>query len=673
MKKVFFGLVLLTVALPSQGRIITVDDDGPADFNDIQSAIDDASNGDVVVVNPGMYTGPGNDDIRFMGKAITVQSIDPNDPAIVAGTVIDCGGMSRPGITFRYGEGPGSFLAGLTVTNCHARRFATVYCNGSSPTIANCMFRDNSGAESGGIYCSTNASPTIVNCIFSENHATRGGAIRSRNSSPSLIGCIFTRNSALGSGGAVDNSERSSVNMTNCVFAGNSGGQYGGGIYDYGSDANLVNCTFSGNFAQDGNAVSNNSYAGHPSSVQMTNCVLWDGGNEIYDDGGSTVTITYSDIQGGYVGEGNIDADPCFAFFGDYHLLAGSLCIDAGTNTPLGGLPTTDIDGNPRPLDGDGDGNSIADMGAYEYNPNSPSIAVSAWYSSYIEGFTSPSQTLLIRNSGAGTLHWQIREDCNWLEVSPAAGVSSGQTDQVVVTVDGSSLSPGHYRTALQIVDHNAANNPVPVFVSLYVGHTLDVPADYNTIQAAIDAAEDYDSVVIAAGRYTGDGNRDLDFKGKPIAVRSTDPADPNLVAATIIDCNGTNDDPHRGFHFHNDEDANSIVGGLTITNGYAPWYETCLPEWPYWPPCWVEGYPGGGIYCEPTSGWYEPGPGPTIRNCIVTGNTTIGDGAGGGIFGCSGPIVNCAITDNSAPYGGGLAVCSILAPSEGETLERVC
>lgn len=94
---------------------------------------------------------------------------------------------------------------------------------------------------------------------------------------------------------------------------------------------------------------------------------------------------------------------------------------------------------------------------------------------------------------------------------------------------------------------------------------TIHVPADQPTIQAGIDAASDGDTVLIAPGTYTGDGNRDIDFKGKSIVVKSE--VGPEQ---TIIDCQGTVEEPHRAFILKSGEDSSTTIEGLTITGGVA-------------------------------------------------------------------------------------------------------
>jgi hypothetical protein len=88
----------------------------------------------------------------------------------------------------------------------------------------------------------------------------------------------------------------------------------GGGMLNWGSNLTLTNCTFAQNSAENGNALACDSYEQiYPSNVELINCILWNGGDEIWNNDNSTIMITYSNVQGGFPGEGNIDADPLFA------------------------------------------------------------------------------------------------------------------------------------------------------------------------------------------------------------------------------------------------------------------------------------------------------------------------------------------------------------------------
>jgi predicted outer membrane repeat protein len=147
-----------------------------------------------------------------------------------------------------------------------------------------------------------------------------------------------------------------------------------------------------------------------------------------------------------------------------------------------------------------------------------------------------------------------------------------------------------------------------------------EVPFPYLTIQAAIDAANDGDTIVVHPGTYTGDGNRDIDLGGKAVTVRSEDPDEDGIVAATIIDCQGSAKQPHRAFIFQTNEDANSIVAGFTILNGYIR-IDGAGSSDPATPGEDGEDSMGGAISCTGTS--------PIIRNCII--NNCVAEGGAGG------------------------------------------
>ena len=238
--------------------------------------------------------------------------------------------------------------------------------------LISCIFEENSGESGGGIY-NYEAGSSLTNCTFRKNHADWGGGIHNSGSDATITDCLFSQNTAYESGGGVSN-HYSGLTACNCVFSGNSSGNTGGGAFnEAGLQPTLTGCTFTGNSAQKGNALACPPLLWYQGTVRLANCILWDGGDEIWTKESSTIMIAYSDVQGGWPGEGNIDVDPCFAELGywdpngtpddpnddfwidgDYHLKsqAGrwnanegrwtkdevtSLCIDAGDpNSPIG-------------------------------------------------------------------------------------------------------------------------------------------------------------------------------------------------------------------------------------------------------------------------------------------------------------------------------------------------
>jgi hypothetical protein len=355
-------------------------------------------------------------------------------------------------------------------------------------------------------------------------------------------------------------------------------------------------------------------------------------------------------------GGGNIDADPSFGLPGDYHQLNSSPCIDAGTNTPIGtgGLPTTDVYGRPRSQDGDGNGSTIADMGAYEfeYDSNTPIIAISQEFFEFYNFNNQPNpndQYLSIRNCAGGTLNWEISDDSFWLEAVPDKGSSTGEINEVIIRVDTTTLSHGEYTCELTIFDANAINSPRTVLIKLHVADDMRVPEDFLTIQEAIDAVGDGSTIIVADGVYTGTGNKNIRFKGKAITVRSE-----NGPANCIIDCENNG----RGFIFGTYEEYDSVLDGFTIINGYSTGFGGGICIGNSSPKiinckvinCQSTAFYGGGIYCFTGS--------PIISHCEIKGNSS--DREGGGIhLNKSTPAIieNCTIVNNSAKKGGGVTV----------------
>jgi predicted outer membrane repeat protein len=168
-----------------------------------------------------------------------------------------------------------------------------------------------------------------------------------------------------------------------------------------------------------------------------------------------------------------------------------------------------------------------------------------------------------------------------------------------------------------------------------------DGSTDFVTIAEAITAAQTGDSVIVADGLYTGDGNRDLDYAGKNITVKSE-----NGPSNCVIDCAAAPSEPHRAFVFQNGEGQGAILQGFTIINGIADLMQGESAQGA-----------GGAILCIESS--------PVIKNCILAGNTAFNGGAIA-VLGNSGPfpqdnvlIMNCTFSGNRATSQGGAIYAS--------------
>lgn len=238
-----------------------------------------------------------------------------------------------------------------------------MYNRESSPVLVNCTFSANAG---GGVYNYFDSCPTFTGCAFYNND---GSAISNDiDSSPLILGCVFSGNVASYGGGVYSGGHCEPV-LSNCLFSGNVANK-GGAVYSSGSDYVLTGCTFSANRAEAGSAIAANISGGK--SVVLSNCILWDGGNEIWKGEDATVVITYSDVRCGWPGDGNIVSDPLFVDpdgadgvpgteDDDLRLASGSPCINTGDPAFVPEVSETDLDGHARVLC------ALVDMGAYEF------------------------------------------------------------------------------------------------------------------------------------------------------------------------------------------------------------------------------------------------------------------------------------------------------------------
>ena len=152
-----WGVALLAIAAvtlwASAGMAATIL--VPADQPTIQTGIEAALGGDIVLVAPGTYV----ENINFLGKEITVQSESGSDV-----TVID-GNQAGSVVYFDNGETEGAVLEGFAIRNGNAYDGGGIFCLSSSPTITNCTISENIAlADGGGIHCRNSSSPTIMNC-----------------------------------------------------------------------------------------------------------------------------------------------------------------------------------------------------------------------------------------------------------------------------------------------------------------------------------------------------------------------------------------------------------------------------------------------------------------------------------------------------------------------------
>jgi hypothetical protein len=251
----------------------------------------------------------------------------------------------------------------------------------------------------GGLY-NPDGKVQVVNCTFQGNTGVCGAAVMNFGPSATLVNCQLVGNHALMQGGALYNYEGTTT-LVNCRVVGNTADYAdatgGAAIYNLNGALNVLDSTIADNRAAAGRAIA--SFIWTPFSavkVRVVNSILYNGGDEVASNSRGLVSVTYSDVQGGWSDVGNIGTDPQFVqpgvrnpdgswTDGDYRLKTTSPALDAGDSSAL---PVDSLD-----LDADGDvaevlpldlDNSVrikdtkVDMGAYEQAKKSSTPAVTS-------------------------------------------------------------------------------------------------------------------------------------------------------------------------------------------------------------------------------------------------------------------------------------------------------
>ncbi|MCB0587142.1 MAG: right-handed parallel beta-helix repeat-containing protein [Phaeodactylibacter sp.] len=321
----------------------------PADSSTIQAAINGSVDGDTVLVAPGTYT---EGDIELLGKEVVVVS-----EAGAALTTIDAEGENLYGFYAHQGEGQGTVIKGFRIVNASS---AGISLDSGSPKVQDCIIENNTR----GLFLQS-TDGIIEGCIIRNNSS--GGGIHSRSGTADAIvrNCLLARNYSNLEGGGIYITNSQSPTFINCTIVSNEARTRGGGVF---------------------------AFNGWP--IRMRNCILW--GNVAPEDPGITAEssdITYSNIQDGWTGTGNINTNPVFVnrYTEDYHLHSISPCIDKGD-------PEDDFSHEPQPNGG------RINMGAYGNTSEAASFVLETVIIQYFaEPTCGPETTVTIEGLYLGT------------------------------------------------------------------------------------------------------------------------------------------------------------------------------------------------------------------------------------------------------------------------------
>ena len=454
--------------------------------------------------------------------------------------------------------------------------------------------------------------------IFNGAAAT-GAGIYCEGASPTLLSLYIADNNSTDDGGGVSCQSHASPLIENCTFENNTAADDGGGLYAYDwSSPKLDGCTFIGNLSTDRGGGTTFSVNCFP---EISNCTYQ--GNEAGNGGGLIFVYAYGPV---------------------------SNCVFVSNSAAYGGAVQCY-------------GNAHADFHHCTMNDNAAANGACV----YLRSNASPTFDSCILSFGRdGESMARYADDCN--PILSCTDVHGNALGDWVAMLDGQIGVNGNFNADPLFCDRSAGiltlrgDSPCAVANNVECGQVgalavgcsgswlvrPDGSGDFVTIQEAIDAAAPAETVVLADGTFTGDGNRDLDFKGKEITLRSQS----GDARQCIIDCQASQTDPHRGIYMGTGETENSILENITIKDAWMTYgagmrIDNAHPVLHGVVFQGNQGGDGGGIIMG-------SGAAPRLEFCIFEDNSV--SDAGGAIYvNASYPqILNCTFQRNSAYWGGG-------------------
>jgi len=654
MKRTLLIAVLFLCCSPALGGELYVPSE---DYNSIQSAIDDANDGDIVTVSAGTY----QENINFLGKAITVRSANPNEPNVVAATIIDGSNPADPNygsvVIFRSGEDANSVLSGFTITGgtgswlAVSWEFKELYwnrcgggvlcCNMSAPTISKNVFINNIAGQGGGIYIygdpvnpnNPSNPPVHISPVITDNTFIDNSAIIDHNFAPPDANYPAYDH---GDGGAIVGFQGVDAIITGNLIQHNHAYAYGGGIHLR---------QWSNGLVEDNRVINNDSMLGggihitYTSSPDVINNTIEYNGAGSFGGGGiyiyyySNPTVKLNTIRHNTCSRGAgiavmWNSKPVIStnLITDNFDGAGVLCVGTAPD-----ITHNTIANNTA---GIYSGGIHLEYGASPLIEHNIVSSNGSGYGIYVRDGSTPSQPTIRFND-----IWNHPKGNYDVEVGDQTGLNGNISAQPVFVDAGG----GNYHLAVNSPCINAGDPnyaPLPGEAdfegdSRVLGQYIDVGADeawpvwnttkgtqYAGIQEAIDDANDGDTIVVTPGRYY----EKITFGTKNIVLRSVDPNNWDVVEGTIIDANQTG----TAVVIAGGQDANTVLAGFTITGGDA-----------------TNGH-AGGIWCYAA---------PTITRNIITENYASYKGGGMYFWSSSAAAVvrGNRITNNTASYAGGV------------------